>query len=117
MNTQFTIDGLFPTPIISSNINRSWTEKELALFDYHKDHCHNNMGNTTSNDRYVLNAPEAKGLVGFIGQGIQHYVDKIICPKNPVEFYHTILVKLYQTRRISSHTRASKQYHFWCFLY
>jgi uncharacterized protein (TIGR02466 family) len=89
MNTQFTIDGLFPTPIISSNINRSWTDKELALFDYHRDHCHNNMGNTTSNDRYVLNAPEAKGLVGFIGQGIQHYVDKIICPKNPVEFYIT----------------------------
>jgi hypothetical protein len=64
MNSQFTIDGLFPTPIISSNINRSWTEKELALFDYHRDHCHNNMGNTTSNDRYVLNAPEAKGYIG-----------------------------------------------------
>ena len=89
MNTQFSIDGIFPTPVISSNINRSWTDKELALFDYHRDHCHNNMGNTTSNDRYVLNAPEAKGLVEFIGKGIQHYVDKIICPKNPVEFYIT----------------------------
>ena len=89
MNSKFTINGLFPTPVISSNIGRSWTEKELALFDYHKDHTHNNMGNTTSNDRYVLNAPESKDLREFIGQGIQHYVDNIICPKNPVEFFIT----------------------------
>lgn len=89
MNPQFNINGIFPTPVISSNIGRQWTEKELALFNYHRDHTHNNMGNTTSNDRYVLNAPEAKSLRDFIGQGIQHYVDKIICPKNPVEFFIT----------------------------
>ncbi len=85
----FQIDGLFPTPVLSSSIGRQWTEKELALFDYHRDHTHNNMGNTTSNDRYVLNSSEAQGLREFIGQAIQHYVDKVICPKNPVEFFIT----------------------------
>ncbi len=36
MNTEFSIDGIFPTPVISSNINRSWTDKELvlAIIDY-----------------------------------------------------------------------------------
>jgi len=89
MNTQFTINGLFPTPVIFSNIGRSWTEKEIALFNYHRDFTHNNQGNTTSNNRYVLNASESKGLLEYIGKGIQYYVDNIICPKNPVEFYIT----------------------------
>ena len=106
MNQQFIIDGVFPTPVISSNINRPWTEKEIALFNYHRDFTHNNMGNTTSNDRYVLNTPEAKGLLDFIGKGIQHYVDNIICPKNPVEFYIT-----------QSWLNYSKQHYLWCSLY
>jgi uncharacterized protein (TIGR02466 family) len=89
MNPQFTINGVFPTPVIFSNIGRSWTEKEITLFNYHRDFTHNNQGNTTSNDRYVLNAPESKGLLEYIGKGIQYYVDNIICPKNPVEFYIT----------------------------
>lgn len=87
--SQFSIDGLFPTPVLSSNIGRRWTEKELAFFDYHSQHTHNNMGNTTSNDRYVLNAPEAAGIREFVGQAIQEWVNRVICPKNPVEFFIT----------------------------
>ena len=87
--SRFQIDGLFPTPVLSSNIGRAWTEKELDLFNYHRQYTHNNMGNTTSNDRYVLNAPEAKGMREFIGEHIQHWVNNIICPKNPVEFFIT----------------------------
>jgi len=33
MNPQFTINGLFPTPVIFSNIGRSWTKKEIAPFN------------------------------------------------------------------------------------
>ena len=86
---QFSVDGVFPVPVLSSNIGRAWTEKELALFDYHSQHVHSNMGNTTSNDRYVLNAPEAKGLLDFISKGIQHWVNTVMCPKNPVQFFVT----------------------------
>jgi uncharacterized protein (TIGR02466 family) len=89
MNTEFSIDGIFPTPVVSSNIKRPWTNEELAFFDYHRDYTHSNAGNTTSNDHYILNKPEAKGLVEFISKGIQHYVDKIICPKNSGKFYIT----------------------------
>lgn len=83
------IDGLFPIPVLSANIGREWTEAEKFLFNYHKDFTHNNLGNTTSNDRYVLKAKEAKGILEYISSCIQHYVDNIICPKNPVEFYIT----------------------------
>jgi hypothetical protein len=89
MMPQFSVDGVFPIPVLSSNIGRAWTEKELALFDYHSQHVHSNMGNTTSNDRYVLNAPEAKGLLDFISKGIQHWVNTVMCPKNPVQFFVT----------------------------
>lgn len=89
MFSDFRIDGLFPTPVLSANIGREWTEREQFLFNYHKDFTHNNMGNTTSNDRYVLKAKEAKGILEFISAGVQNYVDKIICPKNPVQFYIT----------------------------
>ena len=89
MENNFIVDGLFPTPVLSANIGREWTEAEKFLFNYHKDFTHNNMGNTTSNDRYVLKAKEARGILEFISSGIQHYVDNVICPKNPVEFYIT----------------------------
>lgn len=86
---QFESVGIFPQPVIKSNIGREWTEKELDFIKYHSDNTHNNMGNTTSNDRYVLNAPEAKGFLDFIAEGIQVYIDKVISPKNPVQFYVT----------------------------
>jgi uncharacterized protein (TIGR02466 family) len=86
---EFNIEALFPTPVLRTNINRKWTEREQFLFNYHRDFTHTNMGNTTSNDRYVLKAKEAKGLVEFIGHGIQYYVDNIICPKHPIEFFLT----------------------------
>ena len=89
MNTEFSIEYIFPNPLVCSNIKRPWTNEELSFFDYHKDYTHRNTGNTTSRDHYVLNKPEAKGLLEFIGQGIQYYVDNIICPKNPIQFYIT----------------------------
>ena len=89
MNTEFSIEKIFPTPVVCSNIKRSWTDEELTFFDYHKNHTHKNKGNTTSNNHYILNKPEAKSLAEFIIEGIGYYVDKIIQPKNPVEFYIT----------------------------
>lgn len=86
---QFRIESLFPTAVVASNIQRQWTQQELAFLAYQSQFTHNNMGNTTSNNRYVLNSPELYGITEYISQGIQFYVDKIICPKNPIEFYIT----------------------------
>ena len=106
MYSDFKIDSIFPKAVLTSNINREWTEREQFLFNYHKDFTHNNMGNTTSNDRYVLKAKEAKGLVEFIGAGVQHYVDTVICPKNPVEFYITQSWLNYTKREQFHHSHA-----------
>jgi len=87
--SKFESIGLFPQPIIKTNIGREWTEKEKDFISYHSENTYNNMGNTTSNDRYVLNAPEAKGFSDLISEGIKEYVEKVICPKHPLEFYVT----------------------------
>lgn len=100
------IDGLFPIPVLSANIGREWTEAENFLFNYHKDFTHNNEGNTTSNDRYVLKAKEAKGILDYISSNIQHYVDNVICPKNPVEFYITQSWLNYTKPQQFHHTHA-----------
>ena len=89
MQNEYELAGLFPTPVLSGNIGREWTEAENFLFNYHKDFTHNNLGNTTSNDRYVLKAKEAKSILEYLSTSIQYYVDNIICPQNPVEFYIT----------------------------
>jgi len=86
---QFRIEALFPTPVVTSNIQRQWTQQELGFLQYQSQFTHNNMGNTTSNNRYVLNSPELSGITEYISRGIQYYVDKIVCPKHPIEFYIT----------------------------
>lgn len=87
--SQFRVEALFPTPVVASNIQRQWTAQELNYLQYQSQFTHNNMGNTTSNNRYVLNAPELSGITEYISKGIQFYVDKIVCPKHPIEFYIT----------------------------
>lgn len=106
MYSDFKIDSIFPKAVLTSNINREWTEREQFLFNYHKDFTHNNTGNITSNDRYVLNAKEVKSIVEFIGAGIQHYVNTVICPKNLTEFYITQSWLNYTKKGQFHHTHA-----------
>ena len=50
-----TINGIFPTPIYISKIDRELTKKELSFIDITKSDCNKNEGNITSNDNYILN--------------------------------------------------------------
>ena len=87
----FNIHGIFPTPVLFSNIGRTWTENEQAFLQKQSESTHNNMGNTTSNDRYVLRSPEAKAMSDFVQKAVDHYVDNIMFPKfrDQLEFYTT----------------------------
>jgi uncharacterized protein (TIGR02466 family) len=84
-----TINGIFPSPIYFSKIDRDITNKELSFIDKTKLDTYNNEGNTTSNDNYILNHKSFKDLKEDLFLRVQDYFDKVICPANNITPYIT----------------------------
>jgi uncharacterized protein (TIGR02466 family) len=83
------INGIFPTPIYTSKLNRELTKKELSFIDKTKSDCNSNEGNITSNDSYILNNKIFKDLKEKLDLRVKDYFDKIICPANNITPYIT----------------------------
>lgn len=86
---QSTINGIFPTPIYISKLNRELTNKELLFIDKTKLDVYKNEGNTTSNDNYILNHKEFKELKEDLALRVQDYFEKVISPANNITPYIT----------------------------
>jgi uncharacterized protein (TIGR02466 family) len=84
-----TINGIFPTPIYISKLNRELTNKELLFIDKNKLDCHKNEGNITSNDNYILNNKLFKDIKKELDLRVQDYFDKVISPANNITPYIT----------------------------
>jgi len=84
-----TNNGIFPTPIYISKIDRELTIKELSFIDKTKLDTYNNEGNTTSNDNYILNQKAFKYLKEELDLKVQDYFDKVISPSNNIIPYIT----------------------------
>jgi uncharacterized protein (TIGR02466 family) len=83
------INGIFPTPIYISNIDRQLTNKELSFIDKAKLDVFKNEGNTTSNDNYILNNKPFKNIKEELDLKVQDYFDKVISPANNITPYIT----------------------------
>jgi uncharacterized protein (TIGR02466 family) len=84
-----TVNGIFPTPVYISKLNRELTPLELKFIDKNKLDVFNNEGNKTSNDNYILNNKEFKDLKKELDLRIQDYFDKVISPANNITPYIT----------------------------
>ena len=84
-----TINGIFPTSVYISKINRELTNKELSFIDKTKFDCNKNEGNITSNDNYILNHKEFKNLKKEIDSRVQDYFDKVISSTDAITPYIT----------------------------
>ena len=84
-----TINGVFPTPVYISKLDRNITTKELSFIDKTKLDTFNNEGNKTSNDNYILNHKEFKNLKKELDLRVQDYFDKVILPANNIIPYIT----------------------------
>jgi uncharacterized protein (TIGR02466 family) len=84
-----TINGIFPTPIYTSKIDRDITTKELSFIDKIKLDTYNNEGNKTSNNNYILNNEEFKNLKEELDVRVQDYFNKVISPSNKITPYIT----------------------------
>ena len=83
------VTGLFPTPVYVSKLDRNLSKKELQFVDKCKLKSHENKGNRTSNDNYVLNKKIFSKLKKEIEIRIKDYVDNVILATNDVTPYIT----------------------------
>jgi uncharacterized protein (TIGR02466 family) len=98
-----TINGIFPTPIYISKLNRELTNKELSFIDKSKLDVYKNEGNTTSNDNYILNHKAFKNLKEDLDLRVQDYFQKVISP--------TDLISCYITQSWLNYTETNQYHH------
>ena len=83
------INGIFPTPIYISKLDRELTNKELSFIYKTKSDVYKNDGNTTSNDNYILNHKAFKDLKTDLDLRVQDYFDKVISATEAITPYIT----------------------------
>jgi uncharacterized protein (TIGR02466 family) len=84
-----TINGIFPTPIYISKLNRKLTNKEVLFIDKTKLDVYKNEGNTTSNDNYILNHKAFKDLKTDLDLKVKDYFQKVLSPTDAITPYIT----------------------------
>ncbi len=72
-----------------SKLDRKLTPLELKFVDKTKKNSHNNEGNITSNNNYILNEKPFANLKKDLELRVQDYFNKIICPANNITPYIT----------------------------
>ena len=88
-NPDSSIRQLFPTPLTFTKLPRKYTDEELEFITKCSLNLSKNTGNNTTIDRYVLEDPVMADLKKFIQFHINHFMENIEAPYNPVEAYIT----------------------------
>jgi uncharacterized protein (TIGR02466 family) len=83
------INGIFPTPIYISKIDKKLTPLELKFVDKNKKDFYKNDGNITSNNNYILNEKPFANIKKELDLKVQDYFDKVISPANNITPYIT----------------------------
>ena len=76
------LHSIFPTPIGKFQFGRDFTAEEFAFVA--EQLTYKNIGNTTSNDRYVLRHDTLASLMEFVQASVDEYVKAIYAPKEDV---------------------------------
>ena len=83
------INGIFPTPIYISKVDRKLTPLELKFVDKNKKDFYKNDGNITSNNNYILNEKPFANIKKELDLRVQDYFDKVISSANNITPYIT----------------------------
>ena len=83
------INGIFPTPIYISKLDKKLTPLELKFVDKNKKDFYKNDGNITSNNNYILNEKPLANIKKELDLKVQDYFNKVISPANNITPYIT----------------------------
>ena len=83
------LHGIFPTPLIFTNIEREFTKEELEFFDEQSKTTLKNEGNIRSLDSYLMEHDPMTTIKQEITSALQMYLDEVIKPKDDVKPYIT----------------------------
>jgi uncharacterized protein (TIGR02466 family) len=95
------INPLFPTAVASFKLGREFTAEEFFFVD--NQPVYNNMGNTTSNNRYVFKDEALANLNAFAESCVEKYFREVYAPKNDV--------KLRVTQSWLNYTKEGQHHH------
>jgi uncharacterized protein (TIGR02466 family) len=84
-----TVNGIFPTPVYMSKLDRDLTKKELSFIDKTKLDFYRNEGNITSNDNYILNQKVFSKLKEDLDLRVKDYFNKVLSTTDAVTPYIT----------------------------
>jgi uncharacterized protein (TIGR02466 family) len=79
------INLLFPIPVMTHNIGRSFTENELQLVDEHLQHAQKNQGNLSSKNIQILEEKEFLELKKICLDYVDEYINITYKPKFKVQ--------------------------------
>jgi uncharacterized protein (TIGR02466 family) len=79
MTKQYTIQGLFPTPVMFGEMGRAYTKEELAFVKESYKKIKKNAGNIHTTDTYILNQPAMAGIKSILDEYIKEYYTNIMC--------------------------------------
>lgn len=74
--------NLFPTAVAKFELGRDYSAEEMEFVG--SQPTHNNMGNTTSDERYVLRHDTMANLCDFVENSVAEYLKSIYAPKYEV---------------------------------
>ena len=80
---------LFPKPVDHSKLERALTKEESQTINDYKTKTYKNIGNTTSNNTYVLEDKTLNNLKKDLNKKIIDYFNKIVCTDNSIVPYIT----------------------------
>ena len=83
------INGIFPTPIYISKLNRELTSLELKFVNTNKKEFYKNDGNITSKNNYILNEKPFANIKKELDLRVQDYFEKVISPTDAITPYIT----------------------------
>ena len=83
------LHGIFPEPLIFTNIEREFTKEELEFFDEQGQKTYKNGGNIASLDNYLMKHDAMATIKKELTEALQMYLDNIIIPKDNVKPYVT----------------------------
>jgi len=84
-----TINGIFPTPIYISKLDRELTPLELKFVDKSKNDFYKNDGNITSSNNYILNEKPFVNIKKEINLRVQDYFNKVLSNTDSITPYIT----------------------------